>query len=176
MRYKKRIKELRRCVRLGLWLMEMLKNKISGLEVDNASLKDELKCKQDVLDKHYANTERLWQWARENLTGETSDQFWHIAANGHLMHENPVYHLRINDLKYLYEESEKLRSKIMDGMREIAGQRDRAEAELEQAKAKLEADNAILYAALKRVEAWDVPRDAEVREILAMVEGETNLC
>ena len=66
-------------------------------------LEEELELKQSTLDSHYAGTERLWQWARENLTGKLSDQFWQIAANGYLLHENPEYHQRINRLKYELE-------------------------------------------------------------------------
>lgn len=58
------------------------------------------------LDSHYADTERLWQWARENLSGDIAEQFWQIAANGHLMTENPEYHQRINILKHELEETE----------------------------------------------------------------------
>lgn len=65
---------------------------------------EKIKSKQSMLDSLYANTERLWKWARETLTGEIADQFWQISANGHLMHENPEYHQRINCLKHEVEE------------------------------------------------------------------------
>ncbi|OPX87760.1 MAG: hypothetical protein A4E53_02382 [Pelotomaculum sp. PtaB.Bin104] len=40
MRYKKRINKLERCVRLGIWLVEMLKGRVSELEAENARLRE----------------------------------------------------------------------------------------------------------------------------------------
>ena len=60
----------------------------------------ELELKQGSLDSMFAKTERLWQWARENLTGDIADQFWQIAANGSLMTENPEHQQRVNILRH----------------------------------------------------------------------------
>jgi hypothetical protein len=61
---------------------------------------------ESILDKKYATEERLWRWARENLTGDLADQFWQIVANGYLITENPEYHQRMNYLKHRLEETE----------------------------------------------------------------------
>lgn len=63
-------------------------------------LERENKKLRNTLDSVYAKNERLWQWARETLTGDVADQFWQIAANGSLMHENPEYQHRLNLLKH----------------------------------------------------------------------------
>jgi len=83
---------------------------IDNLEKENESLKfqlqqaeNKIRSKQNILDSLYANTERLWKWATETLTGEVADQFWQISANGFLMHENPEYHQQVNMLKHEVE-------------------------------------------------------------------------
>ncbi|MHB8122633.1 MAG: hypothetical protein ACYDG4_10810 [Desulfuromonadaceae bacterium] len=78
------------------WLRELLDEKDIRLQ----QAQEKIESKQSMLDSLYANTERLWKWAREILTGEVADQFWQISANGVLMHENPEYHQRVNMLKH----------------------------------------------------------------------------
>jgi len=76
-----------------------MKGEIAGLKGEIEYLTSDER-KECPIDKRHATTERLWQWARETLTGEIADQFWQISANGYLMLENPEYRQRINILRH----------------------------------------------------------------------------
>jgi len=69
-------------------------------DIQRAGIQELSRQLAEAQDEYYATTERLWQWARENLTGDIAEQFWQIAANGHLMQEQPKYHQRINMLRH----------------------------------------------------------------------------
>jgi len=77
-------------------------------EAINRALQSEktAESRQRTLDDIYAKTERLYDWARENLTGVLVEQFWSICANGSLIGEEPRYHQRFNYMKYRAESAE----------------------------------------------------------------------
>lgn len=137
--WKKEADGLRRELETANQAVEKFKGQLKQAE-------EKIKSKQSMLDSLYANTERLWKWARETLAGETADQFWQISANGFLMHENPEYHQRINRLKYEVERLKTLSSPSQPSNR----------------VAELEAQNAALREALeKALGQWAMYADAE---------------
>ena len=77
-------------------------------EAINRALQSEktAESRQRTLDDIYAKTERLHDWARENLTGVLAEQFWNICANGSLIEEEPRYHQRFNYMKHRAESAE----------------------------------------------------------------------
>jgi hypothetical protein len=87
------------------------------LRAENQLLWKEAELQQIMTDSRHADTERLWQWARENLTGEIADQFWQIAANGHLMQENPSYQQRIVCLRHKAEAGQERIKQLEDALR-----------------------------------------------------------
>ena len=137
-----------------------------------------------TLDSIHAKTERLWQWARENLTGDIADQFWQITANGSLMTENPEYHQRISVLRHdneaLRKENERLLMRLVTRSEFLSLEEnefiDKAELERDGLRTELATCNQALAVAQARINVLEGVVEAANEFIFSLDTEPAHVC